>query len=268
MLNLIDVDLSQTELAPVAENSLSPQIYDFLKFIVNRAGKSAVAIVNTCAMDNSPYWRAMFEVGMADAISEDPALESEFLGRMCEKPGLPYAHKLMDAYLREMPMDRKEKLFSIPGLKKRGHHFSICFYNASFQNSCGNHLLNVLKVMIEHGLPLQPILDRNYADIERAALLGHVDFLKTITQTGAKLPDALLQSILQRSSEVNDGRDVEVLNILLDQCGVELDQVLGEKVISFAGKTARSYLNARRVRAQRIPETELDPEEEGSLEFA
>lgn len=264
MKNVIDLNASSADQWVDQNSSLDPKTIDFFKFIVDRAGKSAVSIVNSCAMDDSPYWRAMFEVGMVDAISEDPLLEAEFLGRMCAKPGLPHAHKLVDAYFKGMPADRKEKLFSIPGLKKRGHYFSVCFYGASFNNSCGAHLLNVLKVMISHGMPLQLIMDRNYAELERAALLGHVEFLRAVAQPGIRFPDELLQAIVQRTAK--DGKDIEMLSMMIDVCGISIDQMLGGKVIELATLRARSYLNARRVRARRVPETLVDPEDEDFLE--
>jgi hypothetical protein len=243
MKNVIDFDASKVGTSTEMKKPISPEIYDFVKFIVDRAGKSAVSIVNTCAMDDSPYWRVMFEMGMADAISEDIALENEFLSRMCEKPGLPHAHKLMDAYFQGMPADRKEKLFSVAGLKKRGHHFSVCFYGASFNTSCGTHLLQVLKVIMAHGVSLQTLIDRNCAEVERAALLGHTEFLKTITSTGAKIPDEVFKSIIQRGQ--SDGRDIEILSLLIDECGVDIDYLLGSKFIAEARPKTRSYLQAR-----------------------
>lgn len=264
MNNVIDFGAKGIDGSIGGQRQLSHEIYEFVRFIVDRTGRSAVSIVNTCAMDDSPYWRPMFEAGMADAISEDPQLENEFLGRMCAKPGLPHAWKLMDAYLQGMPQERKEKLFSIQGLKKRGHHFSVCFYNASFKTSCGMHLLKVLNVMIAHGLPLQPLIDRNLDEVERAAMLGYTDFLKAITSTGAKLPDEMFKSIMVRSHK--DGRDIEILSMLIDQCKVSVDHLLSTKVISEAKPRTRSYLQARSVRQRRIPETAVSAEEEDNLE--
>lgn len=267
MENIIgeQADSFHPPISPAAiASSSSPEIFDFVKFIVDRAGKSAVSIINTCAMDDSPYWRFMFEAGMADAISEDPVLEDEFLGRMCSKPGLPHAWKLMDAYLHGMPLERKKRLFSAIGLRKRGHHFSICFYGSSFMTLCGAHLLQVLKVMISHGLPMQPLIDRNVAEIERAALLGHVEFLKTIVSSKAKLPDELFKSIMRRESE--DGREIAILSMLLDECDVDIEHLMSQKMLSEASPKVRSYLHARHVRLQRVPETEMDPEEEDFFE--
>ncbi len=268
MKNVIDFESNKLDMSIGHQELVSKEIHAFVKFIVDRTGKSAVSIINTCAMDDSPYWRPMFEAGMADAISEDPALENEFLGRMCAKPGLPHASKLIDAYLQGMPSDRKEKLFSITGIKKRGHHFSVCFYGASFKNSCGTHLLEVLKVMIVHGLPLQTLIDRNQAEVERAIFLRHTDFLKTITATGAKIPDEIIKSIMQRGQKDKDGRDIELISMLIDDCGVSVEHLMSVKFSEDARPSVRSYLQSRRVRGKRIPETVIDPEEEDHYENA
>jgi hypothetical protein len=265
MKNVIDFDESTDGTCIPQNTSLSPEINQFVKFIVDRAGKSAVSIVNTCAMDDSPYWRTMFEMGMADAISEDPDLEKEFLGRMCEKPGLPHSHKIVEAYFQGMPADRKEKLFSVNGLKKRGHYFSVCFYGASFKTTCGMHLLQVLKVIMAHGVSMQTLIDRNCSEVERAALLGHTEFLKTITSTGAKIPDDVIKAILQRGQ--SDGRDIEILSMLIDECNVGIDQLIASKFMEEARSPVKAFLQARRVRMGRIPESvNVDAEEEEMAE--
>lgn len=243
---------------------LSAELRQFMTFIVDRAGKSAVSIINTCAMDDHPYWRMMFECGMADAISEDQQMETEFLERMVSKPGLPHAWKLVDYYLTRMPEERKQKLFCETALRKRDHPASACFYEASFMNSCGGHIMNVLKVMIEHGMPIQPLIDRNFNELERATLLGHKPFIAQLAKAGAHFPDELIRSVYVRAAKCN--RDVDIIAMLITEGQMPLSRFLTPKLLAQASKEAKTFLDTVSLRLGRIPESETDPEEEDAAE--
>lgn len=242
-------------------SSIHGDIESFAKFIVDRAGKTAVSIISTCAMDDNPYWKLMFKMGMADAISEDASLEDEFFARMYAKPGLPHAHKIMDAYLKGMPADRRKKLFSMSGMKKRGRHFPLFFHEASFNTFDGSHILKTLKVLISHGLLIQEIMDQNIHDIERAAVFGHSEFLKTLTETGSKIPLPLISGAVKRIKEPEKLN--AVLALMIDECGISLEEVIeNAEIYGNMDEKTRSYLNARLIRKNKICEGVMDPEEE------
>lgn len=242
----------------------SDDLRKFMTFMIDRAGKTAVSVINTCAMDDSPYWRMLFECGLADAISEEPQMESEFLGRMISKPGLPHAWKLVDYYLTRMPQERKEKLFCEAALRKRDHLSGACFYGASFMNACGAHIMNVLRVMIEHGMPIQPLIERNFSELERATLLGHKPFIAQLAKAGAYFPDDLIRSVYVRAAKCN--RDVEIIAMLMTEGQMPLSRFMAPKLITQASKEARAFLDAVALRLERIPESEADPEEEDAAE--
>lgn len=229
----------------------------FAKFAVDSATRCAVEMVTACAVDGRPFWEVLFEQGMADAISEDLQIESDFLGRLCSQPGLPFAAVIVKAYLEQMPEDRKAKLFNPAALKKKGHPFGACFYGASFMTPCGANLLAVLKVLIADGLSLQPLIERNYNEVERATALCNRPFLAAITAGGGVLDDDIIRAVMTRS-----GKQVEAVSMLIDDCHVPIEKLMLPKLMTAAKPETRAYLNARAVRERRVPECARDPEDD------
>lgn len=223
---------------------------DLARFVVNRATKAALEAVCSCAVDGTPEWKVFFEEGLADAISEETELETEFFARLTER-GLPYTAQIIDAYLTGMRPERLKKLMDVAALKRKAHPANLAFYGATFKTPSGAYMLEVFKVFLKHGLNsdmVDIVVNRCFDDMERACALAHEPFMMTVVPMITKLPDELVQSIVSRSGQAEN-----VIAILVNKCGIPVSTFTDPKILAVAKPQVAEYIIAIDARSRREP---------------
>jgi hypothetical protein len=233
-------------------NPKSPTAGQLARYLNTKTSKAAVDLMIMCAVVGDNYWETLLDYETVQKISETPDLEDKFITALCKQPGQPFAHEVVNAYFKHISDEAKAIFFSEAALKRRSHPASLCMYGASFSSESGLNLTKVLAQLINHGLSADFIVNRNMADIERAASLGHRALLKIITPRLSIFPEEVIRSILTKSMH-----PIISISILVDECGVPLVAFSSQKMISIAKQEARCYINARLSRAKRIPEAEI-----------
>lgn len=219
-----------------------------------------VNVVIACARDNHWLWQTLLAGGLADMIVAAPDTARHFLHTLCSRPGLPYAAEVVAGYL-QCAEGAAEQLFEPAALRKKVHPVNVCFCGASFTGAAGPHLLRVLQVFVAYGLPLDITLQRNSTEIQRAASLVHTGLLRLVAEGECMMPESVLRSVMLKSQ-----RSAEGISFLVDECRVPLDRFLNPKLFEKAPPPTRTYLNARRARCSRIPESIVAEEDDDELE--
>ena len=227
------------------------------QFAVQHAPRAAIAIAHACAKTGDVLYGPLFEAGLAQALLADAELESEFLDPLCKDDALIDAAPIVRSYLERMPAERRAALLTGSCLKKKAHPANNCFYGASFLNVGGEGFLRTLSVLIDHGLDLETLSVRNSPELERAASIGHREFLKLIVPRLASVSDDVLRCVVTKST-----RPAESIAILLDDCGVAIGRFIAPRVMQVATAEAREYVHARLGREDRI--VEMIPESQAA----
>jgi hypothetical protein len=225
-----------------AENSL-------FKFLANKTPETAVSVLSACAASGDDCWISMLDRDMAIRISQNASLMSKLVMNLCKQPGMPYADIILDCFLSFLPVESVQALFSGPQIKKRSHPAVTCFYNASFPSPSGINLTQVLAILVKHGLPIETIALKNITDMERAASYGHRNFLVLVVPRLTGVPDEIIKAAMIKSIY-----PVTSISILVDDCKLPLSLFSQQRFLLLAKPEARSYINARLSRNDRIPE--------------
>jgi hypothetical protein len=231
-----------------------------LSYMVEHTPSAAVMVAIQCARDGATHFRELFSAGLGWKLRTDETLEAEFLNVLCKEEGLAYAAPVVECYLDGLDEYDLKRLLTGNPLKKKGHPANACFYGASFTTGSGPHFLDVLDVLIEHGLDLNILSVRNCAELERAASLCHREFLRLVVPKIQSLPEEVVRCVLVKSM-----KPAESISILVDECGVPLERFLSPKLIAEAQPAARDYVHARAGRQERIPESV--PDSQGIFEL-
>lgn len=246
---------------PVPTNGLSPDMTaDFCKFVVDRATKSAIEAVMSCARDNAPYWRMFFDQGLADAIAEETAFEFLFFDKLCGGVGLPYSADIIDGYLSTLPAHYLER-FLADSLKRKAHPASKAFVGATHNTVEGKHFLRIVEVFFKYGLCIDPIGTRLNADLERAVCDGNEAFIASVIPHFTVIPTPLLGAIMNKASD-----PARIVNMLVEHCGVSLEAFSDPKILAEAKPCARDYvIGLQTRRAGREPEQIIERRDEDVL---
>lgn len=234
----------------------SPVAGQLSKFLNSPTPKTAIDLMLICATVGENHWDTLLTQDVVQMIAGSPEIEEKFLTALCKQPGQPFAHSVMDAYLRNSSPQRVSEFLSTDSLKRRNHPATLCLYGASFSSVNGQNLTKVFEVLIKHGLCVDTVVTRNISDIERAASLGHRALLKIVAPHLTRFPEEVVRSILLKSMH-----PIESISILIDECGVSISNFCSPKMLSIAKQDARCYINARLSRMKRIPESELREDE-------
>lgn len=260
----MNTDIRSTFTEGQGDSEMTPEaqaaVYALAKYIVDRATKSALDVVSTCAADGCQKWRLFFDAGLADAIAEDTETESDFFQRLCGKFGLPHSACIIDTYLSQLPSERVKKLFEISNLKRKAHPANMAFYGASFISVSGGYFLDILRVFVKHGLTpdrLDIVASRCFPELERACNLGHMGFIRTIIPMLTHFPEELAQSIVSRSAQADN-----VIALLVNKCDVPISVFTDPKVMISAKPEVSLFITALDARSRREPERELTTVEE------
>lgn len=233
---------------------------DFCKFVVDRATKSAIEAVMSCARDNAPYWRMFFDQGLADAIAEETTFEMMFFEKLCGGVGLPYSADIIDGYLSTLPVHYLER-FLTDSLKRKSHPAAKAFVGATYNTVEGKHFLRIVEVFFKYGLCVDPIGTRLNADLERAVCDGNEAFIASVIPHFTVIPMSLLGAIMNKAS--NPAR---IVNLLVEHCGVSLEAFSDPKVLAEAKPCARDYvIGLQNLRASREPEQIIERRDEDVL---
>lgn len=244
----------------VTQASGTDKTATFVKFIVDRATKSAIEGVLTCAMDNAPYWRIFFEQGLADAIAEENALEYMFFEKLCGGIGLPYSADIIEGYLQTLPAHHLEK-FLCESLKRKSHPAAKAFIGATQDTVQGRHFLRIIEVFFKYGMCLDPIGARLVMDLERAVCEGNKAFMEAVIPQFSSLPVPLLCTVMAKAPD-----PARIVNILVEVCGIPLETFSDPKILAEAQPRARDYvLGLMARRAEREPERIIERMDEDLL---
>lgn len=231
-----------------------------VKFIVDRATKSAIEAVLTCAMDNSPYWKDFFEQGLADAIAEENAYEYMFFEKLCGGIGLPYSADIIDGYLSTLPSHHLERFLS-ESLKRKSHPASKAFISATCDTVEGRHFLRIVEVFFKHGMCMDPIGSRLVVDLERAVCDGNKAFMSVVIPKFSVVPSSLLCTVMAKAQD-----PALIVNMLMEICAIPLEAFTDPKILAEAQPRARDYvagLIARR--AEREPERIIERKDDDCI---
>lgn len=230
---------------------------DYVKFVVDRATKSAIEAVMSCACDNAPYWRMFFDQGLADAIAEESSFEFLFFEKLCGGIGLPYSAEIIDGYLSTLPKHHLDR-FLLDSLKRKSHPAAKAFVGATYNTVEGGHFLRIVEVFFKHGLCIDPIGTRLTADLERAVCEGNEAFISSVIPRFTAIPTPLLGAIMSKAD--NPAR---IVNLLVEICGVSLEAFSEPKILAEAKPCARDYVIGLQIRrAGREPEQIIQSRDE------
>lgn len=249
--SVITSEIKASNLTPEAVQAQA----ELAKFIVDRATRTAVEVVSTCAADGCQRWRLFFAQGLADAISEDTELEADFFQRLCGGRGLPYSAEIIEKYFVDMPEDRLKKFMDPTSLKRKAHPANLAFYGASFINKSGEYFMDIFKVFVKYGLvgeKVDIVANRCFDELERACNLGNEAFMITIIPMLTHLPEELTQKIVSRSAQAE-----VVIDLLVNKCHVPISVFMEPKILISAKPAVAEYIVAIDARSRREPEREI-----------
>lgn len=229
------------------------------RFTINRATKASLELITTCAVDGDPTWKLFFQEGMADALSEDKELENEFFVKLCDTRGLPYSAEIIDAYMAQMPADRRDALMEATNLKKKRHPVNMSFYKSTFKGKEGEYFLDVFMVFFKYGLDsekLDIVVSRCFDDLERACTVGNDKFIESVIPKLASIPEELLQRIVSRSHMAE-----EVITTFVKKCNVPIETFTDSRIMVHARPEVAQFITAFHARNNRLSERVLTQEE-------
>lgn len=222
---------------------------DVLRFFVDRATKASIEAVHSCAVDNSPVWKMLFEQGLSDAIAEELSYENMFFEKLCGGLGLPYSWAIIDGYLSTLSPVYLSKFLS-ESLKRKSHPAAKAFIGATSATPAGAHFIKILDVFHKHGMCFDSIGTRLYSELERAVCEGNKQFICGVIPKFNALPQELLFAIMTKS-EVPE----VVISILIENCAIPVDSFTDSKILAESKDAARDYVVGLMARtAQREPE--------------
>ena len=220
-----------------------------MRFFVDRATKASIEAVHSCAVDNSPIWKMLFEQGLSDAIAEESSYENMFFEKLCGGLGLPYSWAIIDGYLSTLSPVYLNKFLS-ESLKRKSHPAAKAFIGATAETPAGAHFIKILDVFHKHGMCFDSIGARLYSELERAVCEGNKQFICSVIPKFNELPQELLFAIMTKS----EAPEV-VISILIEDCLIPVDFFTGPKILAESKDAARDYVVGLIARsAERQPE--------------
>jgi hypothetical protein len=229
------------------------------QFVVKHAPRAAIEIAHACARTGEVHYGPLFDAGLAERLAADPDLEQAFLDPLCKDVEMIDAAPIVRSYFERIDVTRKMLLLTGPALKKKAHPANACFYGASFATGGGEGFLRTLSVLIDHGLDLETLSVRNSVELERAASVGHREFVELVVPRLLSVSDEVLRCVVTKSD-----RPAESISILVDGCRVPISRFLAPRIMQVARADAREYIHARLGREDRI--AEAIPESQTAIE--